>query len=113
MVGITPELDSSFAGMSNVVKSRGAMGIVASLICCPICAATWSGVILLGVYSWNNSLGQVLILVLGVTGIAEVLHWGSNVMEWKGREGREISGMNYRKEEMNRRYTVSQDKYMQ
>lgn len=88
------EIDSSGAGDSVVPRERihPLLYAIGDCLACPICTGTHAGTILLALIAWVPSFGLVMTFALGVAGVAEVLHWLSEMMEWKGRANREISG---------------------
>jgi hypothetical protein len=84
-------VDTSGAGGSIEAKD-GFFNVVGQLISCPICSGTWSAMFLVSIYAYFPALGTAFIAVLGVAGISEMLHWGSELLEWGGRASREASG---------------------
>ena len=85
--------DSSGAGDSE--ECRGRQGIryaFCELVTCPICSGTWVGMLLLVARWIVPDLGNGLIVVLAAAGVAELLHWGSEFLSWKGRAAREQAG---------------------
>ena len=81
--------DSSGAGDSVEPKPGNVLG---ELLACPICTGTWSALVLVNLVLWVPSFGQALVLVLGLAGVSECLHWRAERDEWQGRHARELSG---------------------
>ena len=68
------------------------MQALGELITCPICAGTWFAMALLVARAISLDLGNGLIVILAAAGIAEILHWASEFLEWGGRAARERAG---------------------
>lgn len=83
--------DTSGAGNSLEAKD-GFFNVIGQLLTCPICSGTWSAMFLVSVYVFSQTIGLAFIIVLGVAGISEMLHWASETFEWTGRSAREVSG---------------------
>lgn len=92
LLGVAETPDSSGAGNSNNATGHGPKYILAELVCCPICSATWVAMTLIAIYSIHETFGLALIYGLGAAGVAEILTWMSEHYEWSGRESREASG---------------------
>ena len=85
--------DSSGAGKNaQACDEPGIMQALGELITCPICAGTWFAMSLLVARAINPDLGNGLIVVLAAAGIAEMLHWAGEYLEWGGRHSREQAG---------------------
>ena len=85
--------DTSGAGENvEACETPGIKQVLGELICCPICAATWFGMALLVMNAVVPPLGKGMIVVMAAAGVAEVLHWGSEFLEWGGRHSRERAG---------------------
>lgn len=89
--------DSSGAGDNNMPGGRGVKYALGMLVTCPICSGTWFGMALLVLRTINVDLGNGLIVVLAAAGMAEVLNWGSEFLEWGGRASREEAGTQWLK----------------
>lgn len=86
--------DSCGAGENVHPNNKSvAHNVIGSLLACPICTGTWSALGLYGLWVFFPDFGKTLITVLAVAGVAEVLHWGSEVLEWSGRAARCVSGL--------------------
>jgi hypothetical protein len=97
--------DTSGAG-ENVepTESPGLRQILGELVTCPICAGTWFAMALLVVNRVHPAAGKGLIVVLAAAGVAELLHWGSEFLQWNGRHAREQAGSEWlRKNRLDRR----------
>ena len=93
LLGCRIVTDSSGAGENTEpCKEPGVLHALGELVCCPICAGTWFGMALLVARAINPDLGNGLIVILAAAGIAEVLHWASEFLEWGGRHSREQAG---------------------
>lgn len=84
--------DSCGAGANVHPREGGFTYVIGSLMACPICSGTWSALVLVGIWSFFPAIGQVLIMVLGVAGGSEMLHWLGEKLEWEGRQARVVSG---------------------
>lgn len=89
--------DSSGAGMSVEPKRdrkhpKPFIEVIGDLICCPICSGTWSALFIALLYSLDQRIGWAVVLILGLAGVSEVIHWASEMFEWAGRNQRELSG---------------------
>jgi hypothetical protein len=84
--------DSCGAGDNNHSTGNGLQWVLGELVTCPICSGTWSAMLLLTAYALNHSFGLVLIYILAAAGVAEILHWLSETLEWSGRHSREQAG---------------------
>jgi hypothetical protein len=84
--------DSCGAGSNVHPKGTGLTYAIGSLLACPICSGTWSALALYTIWALAPSFGQTLIVVLGVAGVSELLHWGGECLEWNGRAGRVYAG---------------------
>ena len=65
------------------------------LLCCPICASTWVGAVLLGLMVVNFNLGYYTVLALSLAGAARVVTRFSELLEWQSRYAQErTAGLN-------------------
>ncbi len=92
LFGVREVDDSSGAGKSNEATGSGVRRMLGELVCCPVCSATWVGLILLLTYAIYQPLGEVLIYALAAAGIGEVFEWLAESLFWHGRLAREQSG---------------------
>ena len=92
LFGVVEVDDSSGAGRSNEASGKGVHKVVGELLCCPICAGTWVGMMLLLIYSLYPPFGTALIYALAAAGLGEVLEWVSEYFSWRGRAAREEAG---------------------
>lgn len=95
LLKVYPSPDSSGAGDSNAPHGKGPLYVLGELTTCPICSATWVGMGLLLLLALVPHMGNGMIILLGAAGIAEVLHWLSERLEWSGRYYREESGSHW------------------
>lgn len=84
--------DSCGAGANVHAKGTGLLSVIGGLIACPICTGTWAALILFSLFVFYEPVGRTLVYVLAIAGAAEVLHWGSEALEWTGRKNRVIAG---------------------
>ena len=92
LFGVKEVDDSSGAGKSNEATGHGVQRILGELVCCPVCSATWVGLILLLTFALYQPLGEVLIYALAAAGLGEVFEWLAEFLFWRGRQAREESG---------------------
>jgi hypothetical protein len=85
--------DSCGAGADVHPKGEGAQYVIGSLMACPICSGTWSALALFGAYSMAPAFGTALIIILGMAGGSEILHYVAQYFEWGARRSRVISGV--------------------
>lgn len=86
--------DSCGAGDNVHPKpGTGLRHVIGSLLACPICTATWSALVLYGLWVIFPAFGKTLVYVLAFAGAAEVVHWGAESLEWVGRAARCVSGL--------------------
>jgi hypothetical protein len=89
--------DSSGAGESVEPKyERGLMGTMGACLSCPICTGTHVGSFMLTLIAMWPSFGLMVMYGLAIAGLAEFIHWGAEMLEWRGREARENSGTQWR-----------------
>lgn len=81
--------DSSGAGDSVEPKAGSMFG---ELLACPVCSGTWAALVLVNVFLYAPAVGWVLLVVLGLAGMSEALHWQAERAEWQGRAAREDAG---------------------
>lgn len=84
--------DSCGAGNSNSSTGTGFRWVLGELVTCPICSSTWSAVLLLTAFCWNERFGWVAIAILAAAEVAEVFNWFNETTEWAGRAFRVVSG---------------------
>lgn len=97
LCGIEATPDSSGAGLSNNLSEScsGVRRVLAELLCCPICSATWGVAALLLLHSFLPAFGRAAIYAFSAAGLAEIIHWISEHYEWSGRYLREESGSHW------------------
>jgi hypothetical protein len=81
--------DSSGAGNSVEPKPGSVFG---ELLACPVCSGTWAALVLVNLFLYAPAVGWVLLVVLGLAGMSEALHWQAERAEWQGRAAREDAG---------------------
>jgi hypothetical protein len=84
---------------SNMVeiepKYEGWLKSPGMLLCCPICASTWVGAMLLGLMVINFNLGYYTIVALSLGAAARVVTRFSELLEWQARYAQErTAGLN-------------------
>lgn len=60
----------------------GTLEAIGELICCPICAGTWFGLLLYTLYGWVPGLGISMIYVLSIGGAVRLVVRTSEAVEW-------------------------------
>jgi hypothetical protein len=92
---------SSNANMVEIEpKYEGWLKSPGILLCCPICAATWVGVGLLGLMAVDFTVGYFTVLALATGGAARVVIRLSEMLEWQSRYAQE------RTAQLNRRNAI-------
>lgn len=83
------------SGAGKTVEPAGEEGTLrykmGQLLSCPICSGQWAGLLLVSALVLP-AFGQLLIVLLGASGIAELVHWVAQNHEWAGRYAREQAG---------------------
>lgn len=81
--------DSCGAGDNVCPRGTGLRYVIGDLIACPICSGAWSALVLLAVWSWKPGI----VNVLAVAGLSEVFNWAIDLLKWRGRQTRCMSGL--------------------
>jgi hypothetical protein len=85
---------SSGAGESvEPTEKHPILNVIGMWICCPLCAGTWAGAMMVLAYAVNPDYGQVLIYILGTAGLGTVVTRHREMIEWQGRLAWEQTGM--------------------
>jgi hypothetical protein len=84
---------SSGAGEDVEPKyTTGFMSVISSLICCPICAGAWTGLMLLLLYAYVPDLGRTMIYLFSVAAGAWFLTRSTELIEASIWTVRELNG---------------------
>jgi len=86
-LGVFAAPDGSGAGDSSHIVG-GDDNVLGNLVSCPICSGTLVAAVLFGIYRLLPGVGAAYVYVLAAAGLAEALHWVSQVAEWAGHKQR-------------------------
>lgn len=84
--------DSCGAGADVCPRGSGAQYVIGSLMACPICSGQWGALGLVLVYALAPAFGTWLVVISGLAGGSEILHYVTQYFEWGARKSRVISG---------------------
>jgi hypothetical protein len=87
------------SGVGECVNPTGGpvRSVVGGLLSCINCAGMWSTVGLMTVYAFDPSLGKIMILALGATGIGVLITRTIEMVEWQSCLAQERTGETSRK----------------
>ena len=88
------EKDSCGAGENVHAREDRGPGVqtVGSLLACPICTGTWIALLIFLLWAWVPDVGAAAVIVFGLAGASEMLHYLGEILSWGGRYARVKSG---------------------